>query len=95
MTIDYDRLPEHMRDGFQRYIERGIPGGSFMNAVLANDLMGAMQRADDINRERLFDTCAFLHNEAPIGCFGSEERVRDWIKSGGLNGLTSETELAQ
>lgn len=87
MNINYSRLPEHMRDGFRRYIEDGIPGGSFMTAVLSNDLMGAFQRADDINRDHMFDTCAFLHNEAPRGCFGSPEHVKDWIRSGGLNGL--------
>lgn len=25
MTINYDRLPEHLRDEFRRYIEDGIP----------------------------------------------------------------------
>lgn len=88
MQINYSRLPEHMRDGFRLYIEKGIPGGSFMTAVLGNDLIGAFQRADDINRVRMFDTCAFLCSEAPRGCFGSPGRVEDWIKSGGLEGLT-------
>ena len=88
--IDYSKLPEHMRDGFRRYIEKGIPGGHFMTAVLSNDLMGAFGRADDINRARMFDICAFLHNEAPRGCFGSPEHVNDWIKDRGLEGLLRE-----
>lgn len=91
MDIDYSRLPGHMQDGFRLYIERGIPGGSFMTAVLSNDLMGAFGRADDINRARLFDTCAFLANHAPIGCYGSPERVKDWIKDGGLEGIMRES----
>ncbi len=90
MDINYNRLPEHMRDGFRLYIEHGIPGGSFMNAVLSNDLIGAFGRADDINRDRLFDTCCFLRNEAPAGCYGSPDRVREWIRDGGLVGLTKE-----
>lgn len=87
MDIDYTRLPEHMRDGFRRYIDRGIPGGSFMDAVLSNDLMGAFGRADEVNRARMFDTLVFLRNEAPAGCHGSRDRVRDWIKAGGLAGI--------
>jgi hypothetical protein len=91
MHIDYSRLPEHMRDAFRLYIEKGIPGGSFTNAVLGNDLMEAFRRADDINRVRMFDTVAFLANQAPIGCYGSPDRVKDWIKTGGLEGLMKES----
>lgn len=87
MNIDYRRLPEHMRETFRLYIENGIRPGSFTQAVLENDLMGAMGRADDINRVRLFDTCVFLRSHAPIGCYGSPERYADWIKSGGLRGM--------
>lgn len=90
MHIDYSRLPEHMRDPFRLYIEKGIPGGSFLTAVVSNDLKGAFGRADDINRARMFDTVAFLVNEAPIGSYGSPERVADWINHGGLEGLTRE-----
>lgn len=82
----YDDLPEHMQDGMRLYIERGIEGGSFMMAVLCNDLMGACGRADHINRERLFDYCNFLYNEAPSSCWGSSEKVEAWIARGGLHG---------
>lgn len=91
MNIKYDRLPEHMRDGFRLYIEKGIPGGSFMTAVLSNDLMRAFGRADDVNQVRMFDILVFLASEAPIGCYGSPEHVKDWIKNGGLAGLARET----
>lgn len=91
MDIDYSRLPVHMQDSFRLYIEKGIPGGSFMTAVLSNDLKGAFGRADDINRARMFDTVAFLVNEAPIGCHGSPEHVKDWIESGGLQGILKES----
>ena len=69
--FNYELLPEHMRDGMKRYIERGIEGGSFMTAVLCNDLMGALGKADEINRDRLWDYGNFLYNEAPSSCHGS------------------------
>ncbi len=81
MNIDYSGLPEHMQDAMQRYIERGIEPGSFLMAVLCNDLMGAMGRADAINAERLKDFCGFLYNEVPGGCHGSPKAVSAWIKS--------------
>lgn len=96
--IDYSALPNHMQDGFRLYIEKGVPMGSFGQAFLSNDLMGAFSRADIINRNQMFELCVWLRNQAPIGCHGSPERVDEWVKIGGLNGLMSEhnkTEEAQ
>ena len=87
MTINYSRLPAHMQDGMRLYIENGIPPGCFQTAVLSNDLMGAFRRADDVNRMAILDYAMFLFNEAPGGCFGSPEHVKDWIAKRGLNGL--------
>ncbi|MFE3839652.1 hypothetical protein, partial [Pseudogemmobacter sonorensis] len=84
---------EHMRDGMQRYIDRGINPGSFMTAVLSNDLMEAVRRGDDQNRTRLHDYVIFLYNEAPAWCFGSPRNVEAWIAKGGLLG-GADTEAA-
>lgn len=86
MTINYEQLPEHIRGGMRRYIESGIEPGSFLTAVLCNDLMGALGKADEINRERLWDICAFLYNEAPSACFGSVEAFQSWVQRGGTEG---------
>jgi hypothetical protein len=80
--IDYDAgglIPQHMRGAMQRYIENRIPPGSFLTAVLANDLMGALRRADHINRECLHDYGMWLANYAPPACYGSPEAVRAWL----------------
>lgn len=81
--IDYaaeNLLPRHMRDGMRLYIENRIPPGSFLMAVLSNDLMDAFGRADDVNRHRLFDFYVWLYNYAPSGCYGSRENVTAWMK---------------
>lgn len=85
-NIDYSLLPKHMQDGFRRYIERGIMGGSFMEAVLCNDLKGAFGKADEINRAQMFKITCFLHNEMPAIAQGSRERIQAWIERGGLSG---------
>lgn len=87
MNIDYSKLPPHMQGGMQRYIENGIGPGDFMFAVLSNDLMGAMGRADDVNLYALPEYGRFLYNDAPANCFGSKEAVIAWIHHGGLKGL--------
>lgn len=88
--MNYDILPEHCRGGMRRYIENGIPPGSFLTAVLENNLVEAFGRADQINQERLRDYCLWLYNEAPampIRSWGSREIVRQWIDAGGMAGL--------
>lgn len=86
MAIDYSRLPGHMQAGARRYVERGIPPGHFMTAVICNDLFEAVGRADDTNKHALADWARFFYNEAPRGCFGSPEHFQEWIKHGGLEG---------
>lgn len=90
--LDYSSLPDYMRGGVQRYIENGIEPGHFLVAVLSNDLVESLSRADETNRERLFDYASFLYNELPgrrskPACWGSREAVLNWIKVGGLKGI--------
>jgi len=86
-SIDYSRLPQHMRGGMQRYIEQGIPPGGFLAAILANDLVLAAMRADAINQHQLFDYAHFLYNQAPRDCWGCQEAIDEWIEQGGLKGI--------
>lgn len=80
MGRNYDLLPEHIRGGMERYIEGRIPPGDFLTAVLSNDLMQAVGRADRINRQKLADIIYFLYTEAPAMCWGSPERVKRWLE---------------
>ena len=94
MNINYSILPEHMQDGMRRWIEHGIPAGSFMMSVLCNDLIGALGRADSINIERLRSYGTFLYSEAPSECHGSPEKVAAWEKRGGLRGHDKDQQAA-
>jgi len=85
-SADWNKVPQHMRDGLRLYFDHGIEPGSFMTAVLCNDLRESFGRADHINRERLFDIVSFLYCDAPSSCWGSPEKVREWVGRGGLNG---------
>ncbi len=62
-----------------RYVLRGVPTGSFLEAVISNDLREAMARADEGSRACLFELVTYLHNDCPGGCWGSPERYRDWM----------------
>jgi len=79
-TINYEKLPEHIRGGVKRYIEDGILPGSFLIAVICNKLIDSFLRADDTNLESMIDIVDFFYNEAPSECHGSEEKMQLWIK---------------
>lgn len=81
MDLPYDRLPtERLAGAMRRYIEDRIQPGHFLTAVLNNDLRGACARADDDHRGRLFDIVSWLYNEAPSQCWGSPEKVGEWLR---------------
>lgn len=76
-----DRLiPGYMQGGLRRYILEGIQLGSFLTAVLENDLMEAAGRADSVNLTALADYATYLYNYAPQSCHGSPEKVAAWVK---------------
>lgn len=80
MTMfNYDTFPtEHMKGAVRRWIEDGITPGSFLSAVIANDLKDACARADDVNRHALFEIVRWFYNEAPAGCWGRPEALSTW-----------------
>lgn len=78
-------VPPHMQGGISRYLEQGIPGGSFQTAVFSNDFLGACIRADDNNKRHLASYGEFLQY-CPHGSYGSKSAVVAWEKSGGILG---------
>lgn len=75
----YERIPQLTLESLQRYASHGIPTGSFLHAVLCNDLMGAVGRADVWNRRALFAIVTYIHNEMPHNCHGSDALVEAWL----------------
>jgi hypothetical protein len=73
-------LPEHMRDAMKLYLEDRISPGSFLRAVLENNLSEAVSRADHINLGYLSNIVSFCYNDIPSAAWGSPEKVEAWLK---------------
>jgi hypothetical protein len=73
-------IPDYMVDGLVLYLTRGVPPGGFLTAVLNNDFLGAIGKADARNRESLYAYAVFLVCDAPIGSHGRSGIVSEWIK---------------
>jgi hypothetical protein len=78
--MDEYGIPGYMQGGLVRYYENGIPPGSFLTAVLKNDLMEAFNAADSNNQKAMRSYVMWLYNAAPMGSFGSPEAVTRWYK---------------
>lgn len=74
------RIPERMGDSLQRWIDHGIEPGSFLMAVLENNLRDAVGRADPENLANLPAYIGYLYNEAPSRCWGSPANVKAWAE---------------
>ena len=91
---DYRKVPvDYMAGGVQRYIENGIPPGSFLRAIFSNDLKDAVRCADDCNIRYLPEWARFMYCEMPSESQGSPEKVAAWIAHGGLAGLLAKEEV--
>jgi hypothetical protein len=62
------------------YIEKGIPPGPFLTAVICNDLMSAVSHADTDNIKLIPSYVKYLFNEAPGDCWGSPEIMQTYMR---------------
>jgi len=80
MTRPDDSLIEpRFKESIDRYVEHHRRTGGFLRAVLSNDLTAAISCADEQAIDNLPHIVAYLWNEVPSGCWGSREKVRDWL----------------
>jgi hypothetical protein len=73
--------PKGIQESLHLYIDRGIPPGDFLQAVLVNDLKEAVGRADINNAAVLCHIVAYCYNCIPSASWGSEEKVRAWFQA--------------
>lgn len=72
-------VPPHMWDAVTGYFLHRYQPGGFLTALLSNDLMAAIGKADDENCRAIHRWCQFLYNYAPSGSYGSPDAVRAWL----------------
>lgn len=76
--LNYNGLPEALREGARRWIEGGIVPGGFLCAVIRNNLVESFFRADDENCANMIRIVRWWYNEPPSTCWGSMEKFNAW-----------------
>lgn len=73
-------ISKRMMNPIQEYIENGVETGSFLKAIICNDLAKAVRRADEENMNNIPAFIAFFYNHAPSECWGNAANYEFWIK---------------
>lgn len=76
--LSYRRIRPDIIEAIDRWAATGTPTGSFVQAVLENNLCEAVGRADNDNLEALPAIVGYVYNEVPSQCWGSPEKVEAW-----------------
>jgi hypothetical protein len=73
-----NKIPERIREGLNRYKEYGVLPGSFLRAVVSNNLLDATCRADPECYAALWEIVLYAYNLLPLESFGSRKKMLAW-----------------
>lgn len=90
----YGKIDPRIREALDAYAQTGRPVGSFLTAVLSNDLFEACARADPYNLDTLPIITAYVFNHLPAESYGSRESMESWIAHRGQVGRPEATAAA-
>ena len=79
MIRKYPSVPHLTIESLDRYLQDRIPTGSFLHAVLSNDLRESFGRADSFNTAALGEIVKLCYWDIPGCAWGSPEDVRSWL----------------
>lgn len=75
----YPNIPDLTKNALILYVEEGRMPGSFLYAVLTDNLFDAIGSADAANMVALPNIVKFIYNEVPSGAWGSRDKVYTWV----------------
>ena len=71
---------EDIRKSLDAYVQQRRPLGGFLQAVIENNFMEAVGRADSRNVEQLVAIASYVYHDMPSTCHGSPARYAAWLK---------------
>jgi len=80
MKADPNFCPLPIRAAIDRFVRDRLRPGGFVNAILENDLLEAINRADSANLFLIPHIVAYMAEHVPASARGSEAWVNDWLQ---------------
>jgi hypothetical protein len=68
-------IPENTKRTIDDYVSKKYPPGSFVYAVLCNNLSEAIGNADEVNAQHIRGIVCYVYNKIPSNVWGSKEKV--------------------
>lgn len=81
MNGRYDKIPPAVLEALVRYKDFHVNPGSFARAVISNDLITSVQRADSKSLKALPQIAAWAFTELPNDAWGSCEKFKAWAEN--------------
>tara|TARA_R110002020_G_scaffold283942_1_gene499564 strand:- start:225 stop:512 length:288 start_codon:yes stop_codon:yes gene_type:complete len=81
-ALVFSQIPVHMREGMINYFIHRLEPGSFLFAMLSNDIELARVKADSINAFCIPEYEKFFVDHCDEEAYGSREKVQAWLKRG-------------
>lgn len=73
------QVPPEIIESLERYVNDKLQTGSFLHAVLENNLTEALGRADHKNIVCIWAIMNYVYNELPSVCWGNPDKVKAWL----------------
>lgn len=77
----YYPINDYIYGALERYLNHGIHPGSFLAAVLENNLSEAFGRADVFNSANMKNIVGYVYHHLPHNAWGSREKVESYVAS--------------
>lgn len=75
---DKTLIEPRFKESIDAWVKDARPTGSFLQAVLCNDLKEAIGRGDSEAIQNIPHIVAYLYNDCPSGCWGSPGKYEAW-----------------
>lgn len=74
------QVPRRMWDSIDRYVIHHARPGSFLTAIICNNLKEAVMFADEENMQNIPAYVNYFYNHAPANCWGSKKIMDKWLE---------------
>jgi len=86
--LNYEGVPERVREQIQAYVEDGTLPNEYLQAIISDSLSGVFRFCSTVDEIRdAYTTSGWITNSCPGAMYGSHEKMTRWNLNKGLTGL--------
>lgn len=79
-------IPVRIKLAIDTWVLTGAFPGNFTKSILENNLVKAINGADEESLAAIKDIVQYVVNDIPAPCWGSKDNMNSWASAGGQKG---------